>query len=201
MLIRSKEYARKYGKNYSTIKRYLREGKLKTAKKVGALWLIDSDEPCPTEPKVKSGEYVGWREKYPTKRPGIKANRKPPRPTKRLYAVIQEVYSRVKAVGVDVLESENVLYVSYDYDEARALYEVEKDFTVIYNATPNHRGDPMSSRKMRIDGYRIHTDRGADPIEAWQTALANGDLCAKNLIYILSENDEWERPKHGVDGK
>ena len=197
MYITLKQYAEMHGKQYSTIKDYAREGRLKTAVKVGHHWQVDSDEPYPAPLMIKDGRYSGWRQKYPIKNPGRTAHRKPPRPVRNVYAVIQETVDKV--CGEDCITGHTVLYVFYSYDEARMMYEAEKDFATIFNVSPNHAGKPTERRKVRMEGYRLHTVKGMSPEQVWEMAGKEGALSPSALIYILSDESEWSRETNEKD--
>lgn len=63
-LITLKEFAALHGLDPSTVRHQIRNGRIKTAVKFGRDWFIDKNEPY-VDKRVKSGAYVGWREKYP----------------------------------------------------------------------------------------------------------------------------------------
>lgn len=63
MLISLVEYAEKHGKRQESARKMAQRGGFKTARKIGRNWVIDSEEPWPDR-RVKSGEYIGWYEKY-----------------------------------------------------------------------------------------------------------------------------------------
>ena len=63
MLISLVEYAEKHGKRQESARKMAQRGGFKTARKIGRNWVIDSEEPWPDR-RVKTGEYVGWYEKY-----------------------------------------------------------------------------------------------------------------------------------------
>ena len=62
-MITLKEYAQRHGKFLANVRRMAAEGRFKTAVKMGRDWFIDSEEPL-QDARVKSGKYVGWRQKY-----------------------------------------------------------------------------------------------------------------------------------------
>lgn len=57
-----KEYAKMHGRDPATMRQKALRGGFKTAEKIGRDWLIDADEPL-NDRRVKSGDYVGFREK------------------------------------------------------------------------------------------------------------------------------------------
>ena len=62
-LITLKEYAKLHNVTESAIRHRIRRGKISTAVKFGRDWFIDKDEPY-KDPRLKSGNYIGFREKY-----------------------------------------------------------------------------------------------------------------------------------------
>lgn len=63
MLISLAEYAEKHGKRQESARKMAQRGGFQTAQKIGRNWVIDSEEPWPDR-RVKTGEYIGWYEKY-----------------------------------------------------------------------------------------------------------------------------------------
>lgn len=63
MLISLAEYAERHGKCQESARKMAQRGGFETARKIGRNWVIDSEEPWPDR-RVKTGEYVGWYEKY-----------------------------------------------------------------------------------------------------------------------------------------
>ena len=63
MLISLVEYAEKHGKCQEAARKMAQRGGFQTAQKIGRNWVIDSEEPWPDR-RVKTGEYIGWYEKY-----------------------------------------------------------------------------------------------------------------------------------------
>lgn len=63
MLISLAEYAERHGKCQEAARKMSQRGGFETAHKIGRNWVIDSEEPWPDR-RVKTGEYVGWYEKY-----------------------------------------------------------------------------------------------------------------------------------------
>ena len=63
MLISLVEYAERHGKNPANARQMAARGSFQTARKIGRNWVIDSEEPWPDR-RVKTGEYIGWYEKY-----------------------------------------------------------------------------------------------------------------------------------------
>lgn len=62
-LISLKEYAKLHGRTLVNMRAKAERGMFATARKIGRDWLIDSDEPF-IDNRVRSGKYVGWRDKY-----------------------------------------------------------------------------------------------------------------------------------------
>ena len=58
-----KEYAARLGKKHDTVRQQANRGAFQTAERIGRDWFIDPNEPYPDR-RVKSGDYVGFREKY-----------------------------------------------------------------------------------------------------------------------------------------
>lgn len=63
MLISLVEYATGLGKDPGNARRMAAAGRFATARKIGRNWVIEDSEPWPDR-RVKTGEYVGWYEKY-----------------------------------------------------------------------------------------------------------------------------------------
>ena len=63
MLISLAQYAEKHGKCQESARKMAQRGGFQTAQKIGRNWIIDSEEPWPDR-RVKTGEYIGWHEKY-----------------------------------------------------------------------------------------------------------------------------------------
>lgn len=62
-LVKLSEYAAKHGKTPATIRSKVAAGQFQTATRKGNLWLVDEDEPYPEDSRVRSGMYVGWRDR------------------------------------------------------------------------------------------------------------------------------------------
>lgn len=67
MLISLGEYAEKHGKAPSIVRQMAASGRFNTAQKIGRNWVVDSEEPYPTDKRVTSGKYKNWRKKDVTK--------------------------------------------------------------------------------------------------------------------------------------
>ena len=63
MLISLAEYAERHDKCQEAARKMAQRGGFETARKIGRNWVIDSEEPWPDR-RVKTGEYIGWYEKY-----------------------------------------------------------------------------------------------------------------------------------------
>lgn len=68
MIIPLSEYARRHGKSTSAARKMAVRGGFSTARKIGHTWLIDDAEEYP-DGRVKSGKYIGWRDKIKTHQP------------------------------------------------------------------------------------------------------------------------------------
>lgn len=58
MLISLVAYAYHHGKDESRVRLMARQGKFKTAQKIGRNWVIDENEPYPADARIKSGKYI-----------------------------------------------------------------------------------------------------------------------------------------------
>lgn len=63
MLISLVEYAERNGKAPANARQMAARGSFQTARKIGRNWVIEDSEPWPDR-RVKTGEYIGWYEKY-----------------------------------------------------------------------------------------------------------------------------------------
>ena len=63
MLISLAQYAEKHGKCQESARKMAQRGGFQTAQKIGRNWVIEDTEPWPDR-RVKTGEYIGWYEKY-----------------------------------------------------------------------------------------------------------------------------------------
>ena len=63
MLISLVEYAKAHDRDPANARQMAVRGRGQAARKIGRNWVIDSEEPWPDR-RVKSGEYIGWHEKY-----------------------------------------------------------------------------------------------------------------------------------------
>ena len=61
-MITLKEYAARHGKALVTVRQKAVRGTFRTAKKIGRDWFIDENEPY-VDTRIKSGKYVGFRDK------------------------------------------------------------------------------------------------------------------------------------------
>lgn len=57
------QFAELHGIAGATARQNAKNGKYKSARKIGRNWVIDRNEPI-VDRRIKSGEYVGWRQKY-----------------------------------------------------------------------------------------------------------------------------------------
>lgn len=62
MLISLAEYAAQHGKAATSARKLAQRGRFETAQKIGRNWAIDDAEPWPDR-RVKTGKYIGWRNK------------------------------------------------------------------------------------------------------------------------------------------
>ncbi len=62
-LITVNEYAKRIGKNVSSVRRKCTNGSFETAIKAGRQWLISPDQEYHDE-RIKDGSYIGFRERY-----------------------------------------------------------------------------------------------------------------------------------------
>lgn len=65
-MITLKEYAERLKMNPVVVRHKAERGGFQTATKLGRDWIIDEDEPY-TDGRVKSGKYIGFREKLKKK--------------------------------------------------------------------------------------------------------------------------------------
>ena len=62
IMIALAEYAAKHGKSHVAARKMAARGGFKTAVKIARNWIIDENEPYP-DARLKTGEYVNWRNK------------------------------------------------------------------------------------------------------------------------------------------
>ena len=62
-----KEAAAKWGISDRQVNTYCKENRISGAERVGRNWVIPADTERPADRRVKSGKYVGFREKYEQK--------------------------------------------------------------------------------------------------------------------------------------
>ena len=55
------EWAAKYGKDGSAVRRLIYAGRIPGAKKIGSQWVIPASSEPPADMRVKSGKYRNWR--------------------------------------------------------------------------------------------------------------------------------------------
>lgn len=60
-LISAAEYARLHNIDPGNLRRYLAQGRVQGFK-IGKQWVISKDAQPPKDSRIKSGEYIGWRE-------------------------------------------------------------------------------------------------------------------------------------------
>lgn len=201
MLVTVKEYAEKHRRGRQQVRNLVKAGRFSTAQKIGHIWVIDESEPYPVLYNIKDGKYVGWREKYPTKKRGSKSNRKPPRPVRCVYGII--LVSETPVNGIYMPYTETLLHATYAFREAQELYDKEKAKVDATNKSPFTITAPHSHLTVRVAGYRLHCDKDATAVQAWDAASKRGELIDNDLIYMLSDTGEWSRGKykrvHGLD--
>ncbi len=59
-----KEASVKWGLSVRWINVICSQNRIPGAERMGKMWIIPEDAECPTDRRVKTGEYKGWREKY-----------------------------------------------------------------------------------------------------------------------------------------
>ena len=57
------QFAELHGITGASARRNAKNGKYKSARKIGRNWVIDKNEPI-VDRRIKSGKYVGWRQKH-----------------------------------------------------------------------------------------------------------------------------------------
>lgn len=57
------EYAKLHGLDTGRVRRLIKEGRL-PAVRIGERWAIKKDQPKPEDKRIKTGEYVNWRERH-----------------------------------------------------------------------------------------------------------------------------------------
>ena len=62
-LVRLSAYAEHYGCSQQGIKRRWQNGEMKTARKIGKIWMIDINEEPPADRRLINGFFVDWRKK------------------------------------------------------------------------------------------------------------------------------------------
>ena len=56
------QYAEMHNIDRAWVWRLIKQGRIK-ATKIGSTWIIPAKTPKPTDKRVKTGKYVGWRQK------------------------------------------------------------------------------------------------------------------------------------------
>ncbi|MFR8011665.1 MAG: helix-turn-helix domain-containing protein [Clostridia bacterium] len=56
------QFCQKYNLDPGNVRRYIQQGRI-PAQKIGNQWVIPADAEPPADKRVKSGKYIGWREK------------------------------------------------------------------------------------------------------------------------------------------
>lgn len=60
-LVRLSAYAEHYGCSQQGIKRRCQNGEMKTATKIGKIWMVDINEEPPADRRLINGFFVDWR--------------------------------------------------------------------------------------------------------------------------------------------
>ena len=197
MLISVKEYAEKHGRGVRAVRQLLETGRFLTAEKRGTAWAIDENEPYPAANRVKSGKYIGWREKHPIKNPGRVPHRRPPRPTRCVYAVLKP---EVEALGGGMFKIEHrPVYVSYDSVVVQKRFEELRKLNPAAQASPMLRQMVAEDRTPIMVGYRLRVERDADARTAWDAAHESGEAMDSDLIFIWTGNHIWMRVGYEIE--
>lgn len=64
-LLSVSEWAKLHDKDPGNVRRLIQQGRI-PAQKVGKQWVIPADAQPPADKRMKSGKYVGWRNKTPS---------------------------------------------------------------------------------------------------------------------------------------
>lgn len=60
-LVRLSAYAEHHGCSQQGIKKRCQNGEMKTARKIGKIWMIDINEELPADRRLINGFFVDWR--------------------------------------------------------------------------------------------------------------------------------------------
>lgn len=197
MLISVKEYAEKHGRGVRAVRQLLETGRFLTAEKRGTAWVIDENEPYPAANRVKSGKYIGWREKHPIKNPGRVPHRRPPRPTRCVYAVVKpEVDYRG---GGEIKIEQRAVCVSYESKKVRERFEALRKLKPAAENSPMLRQMVNENQEPIMVGYRMRVEKGADAEQAWKAATESGEIQDSDLIFIWTGNTIWMRVGYEIE--
>jgi IS30 family transposase len=118
MMIKLTEYSKKFCKNISKLRRLVKLGKFRSAKKVGRRWFIDDDE---TYPHVKEFHHFTVTDRIRIEQ--MRRDRKTPDEiAKQLSFSVRAVYYEIKRGQCEQLTSELVLKKRYVSDIAEQKY-------------------------------------------------------------------------------
>ena len=62
-----KEAAEKWHISVRMVQVLCKSGRIEGVSRVGVNWIMPKDTVKPTDSRIKTGKYIGWREKYPGK--------------------------------------------------------------------------------------------------------------------------------------
>lgn len=62
-LLSATQYAALHGIDPGNLRRWLAQGRVAGAFKIGRQWVIPADAPPPQDLRVKTGKYIGFRKK------------------------------------------------------------------------------------------------------------------------------------------
>jgi len=57
------QFAQMHGLHDTNVRKFIRQGRIPEAFKVGNAWVIPSNVKKPDDQRVKTGQYVNWRKK------------------------------------------------------------------------------------------------------------------------------------------
>ena len=69
-LIPLKDYAKLHGVQTAYLRRLIQTGRLSTVIKKSGRYYIDKNEPYPADRRVRSGSYIGWRQRLKKNKEG-----------------------------------------------------------------------------------------------------------------------------------
>lgn len=59
-----KEASERWNLSVRWINMMCSQNRIPGAEQIGRVWIIPEDTICPTDRRIKSGEYINWRKKY-----------------------------------------------------------------------------------------------------------------------------------------